>query len=112
MKDSKTLRERFEERFRNTFSDLTEDSEEDFAYTRLTEDVLSFLESEIALAKKEACEEVIGEIVSYMRSPEFLPYSWAQEKDDVAEMKRVERIKYHLDAHLRSKFLSESPKEV
>lgn len=52
-KDSKTLRGRFEERFRNTFTDLTEGSEEDFAYTRLTEDVLSFLQSEIALAKKE-----------------------------------------------------------
>lgn len=93
-KDSKTLRGRFEERFRNTFTDLTEGSEEDFAYTRLTEDVLSFLQSEIALAKKEAYEEAIEEATG--------------------ELQCIDQgmIGEHLRQYLRHKFLSESPKEV
>lgn len=62
MTNTTELRKRFEERFRDTFSDLTEGSDEDFAYTRLTEDVLSFLQSEIEQAERAKVEEVIEEV--------------------------------------------------
>lgn len=106
-KDSKILRKRLEEKFTDGIGVPTDDydGEENYSggFSDRTEDVLAFIEAELALAKKEAYEEVI----------EFVENSWDKEDLGTYDYKYAKAaIIPNLLKDLRSKFLSESPKEV
>lgn len=112
-KDSKTLRKKLKQIVLESAHEAQRPYELDCGktheilhvdrYLDVADAILPFFESEIVLAKKEAYEEVI----------EFVENSWDKEDLGTYDYKYAKAaIIPNLLKDLRSKFLSESPKEV